>query len=196
MSRRALLLCDLQVAVCGPGGALGGPSGAAEQTTVRGLLPRVAQVLERARRTNDLIVHARLAFDAKGLRRVNRSPEFAAFEERGVLAEGTPGVAFCPEAAPAPGELVVTKGGISPFAGTGLDERLRRSGVDTLLIGGVATTFVVESAARHAGDAGYAAAVVEDLCAAHTAELHRFAIEQTLPLFATITDSASAYPAP
>jgi nicotinamidase-related amidase len=196
VTRRALLLCDLQVAVCGPGGALGASSGAAAQTAERGVLPRVAQVLERARRSDDLIVHARLAFDAEGLRRVNRSPAFAAFEERGVLAEGSPGVEFCPEAASAPGELVVTKGGISPFAGTGLDERLRRASVDTLLVAGVATNFVVESAARHAGDAGYAVAVVEDLCAAHTAELHRFAIDKTLPLFATITDSASAYPAP
>ncbi|WP_281689776.1 cysteine hydrolase family protein [Pseudonocardia thermophila] len=195
MSRRALLLCDLQIDVCGPGGALGARSGATVHTAARGVLPRVAQVLERARRTGDLVVHARLAFDPAGLRRVNRSPAFAAFEEQGVLAEGTPGAEFCAEAAPLPGELVVTKGGVSPFSGTGLDERLRRAGVDTLLLGGVATNFVVESAARYAGDAGFAVFVLEDLCAAHSEDLHRFAIEKTLPLFATITDSQSAYPA-
>ncbi len=89
---------------------------------------------------------------------------------------------------------MVTKTCVSPFVGTGLDDILRAHRVERLLLGGVATNFVVESAARHAGDSGYAVDVVEDLCAAHSEDLHRFAIERTLPTFARVISLRDAYP--
>lgn len=192
--RRALLLLDFQVAVCGPLGVLGASSGASQHTATRGVLPRVREALRRARRTDDLIVHVRVGFDEYGLRRVNLSESFAGFEQRKVFSPESEGSKFCPETTPEPGELVVTKACVSPFAGTGLDEMLRAQRVDHLLLAGVATNFVVESAARHAGDAGYIVEVIEDLCAAHSEDMHRFAIHKTLPVFGDIVTLADVYP--
>ncbi|MEV5910593.1 cysteine hydrolase family protein [Streptomyces chartreusis] len=192
--RRALLLMDFQQAVCGPSGVLGVPSGASGHTAARQVLPRVQEALRRARRTDDFIVHVRVGFDEDGLRRVNRSQPFLGLEQRKVFSPGSAGFEFCPQAQPEPGELVVTKACVSPFAGTGLDDILRAQRADHLLLAGVATNFVVESAARHAGDAGYAVDVIEDLCAAHSEEMHQFAVRRTLPLFGRIATLNSVYP--
>lgn len=194
MPRRALMLMDFQKAICGPGGAIGGRSGASGQVAERGILDRAAEALRRARATGDLVVHVRLAFDPAGLRRVNRSDAFVAFEKRGLLADGSPDADFCEQVAPLPEELVVTKGGVSAFAGTGLEQRLLAQGVSHLLLGGVVTNFVVESTARQAADSGFEVDVIEDLCAGHSEELHRFAIERTLPLFARISRLDEIYP--
>jgi nicotinamidase-related amidase len=193
-SRRALLLMDFQAAVCGPDGRLGAGSGASDHTASRGVLARVAQTLAKARETDDLIVHVRVGFDAVGLRRTNRGPAFERFASGGALDEDGPGAQFCPQAQPLTDELVVVKGAVSPFAGTGLDELLRAQGIAHLLLAGVATNFVVESAARHAGDAGYRVDVLEDLCAAHSEQMHRFAVERILPTFCVVTSSEAAYP--
>jgi len=190
--RRALILMDFQVAVCGLDGELARRSGAARQTADRGVLPRLAQTLRRARATDDLIVHVRVLL-GDGLRRLNRGARFETLEESGMFAPDSAGAAFCPEAQPAPGELIVTKSCVSPFAGTGLDELLRANGVQHLLLAGVATNFVVESAARHAGDRGYYVKILEDLCAAHSDEMHQFAITRTLPVFAQIASAQEAY---
>jgi nicotinamidase-related amidase len=48
---------------------------------------------------------------------------------------------------------------------------------------------VVDSAARHADDAGLFVNVLEDCCASPDPELHRIEIEKILPLFATVTTS-------
>jgi len=193
-SDRAMMLMDFQIAVCGAGGAIGARSGASAHAAERGLLPRVATALARCRQTNDLIVHVRVGFDDVGVRRTNRSAAFDAFEASGALALGSDGAKFCREAEPAPGELVVTKACVSPFIGTGLDDLLRAHGISSLVMGGVATNFVVESAARHAGDSGYHVQVMEDLCASHGEELHRFAIERTLPVFADLVRLDDIYP--
>lgn len=188
------MLMDFQNAVCGPQGVLGTQSGASRHAAERQVLRRAADTLRRARVTDDLIVHVRVAFDRARLRRINRSAAFTAFENRGILVDGEEGAAFCAQVAPEASELVITKGSVSPFAGTGLDEILRAHGVCNLLMAGVATNFVVESAARYAGDVGYDVEILEDLCAAHSEELHRFAITRILPTFARITTSDEAYP--
>jgi nicotinamidase-related amidase len=57
------------------------------------------------------------------------------------------------------------------------------------VIGGVVTNLVVESAARAADDAGFAVTIIEDCCAAPNPDWHRFAIENTLPLFGEISST-------
>ncbi|MFT4218028.1 MAG: cysteine hydrolase [Micropruina sp.] len=61
-----------------------------------------------------------------------------------------------------PGDLVVTKGGWSAFAGTGLHDQLAGLGVTQVVLAGVATSFGVESTARAAYDLGYHVTVVTD----------------------------------
>ncbi|MGY4783700.1 cysteine hydrolase family protein [Rhodococcus opacus] len=187
---------DFQIGVCGPGGIMGARNGSSRHTADRGVLARAAEALSRGRSEGDMIVHIRVGFDEAGMRRVNHTKAFRDLEANEILAAGSRDAAFCPEVMPIVSELVVTKSCVSPFAGTGLDEILRAQGINRLLLGGVATNFVVESAARHAGDRGYHVQVVEDICASRNEEMHRFAIEQTLPMFAAIVSLDEAYPAP
>ena len=189
MGHSALLLMDFQVAICGPDGRLGSGSGLSDHTREREVLARVAQCLEEAREAQVAVLHARVQFDPAYTRRTNRSDRFAGMERNQLLLEGSRDAEFVPEAAPVDGETVVNKGCVNPFIGTVLDQRLRALGVTDLYLGGVATNFVVESAARHAGDSGFNVTVLEDLCAAYDQQMHEFAIDRTLPLFADIGSS-------
>jgi len=60
-----------------------------------------------------------------------------------------------PEAGVQPGDLMVTKRQWGAFYGTDLDQQLRRRGIRTVVMGGIATNFGVESTARAAFDRGY-----------------------------------------
>ena len=89
--------------------------------------------------------------------------------------------AFHPDLAPLEGETVITKHNWGAFYGTDLDPRLRRNGIRTVLITGIATNFGVESTARQAQEAAYHCILVEDAMGAYSVEDHRFAIERIFP---------------
>ncbi|THD58154.1 hydrolase [Phenylobacterium sp.] len=80
-----------------------------------------------------------------------------------------------------PSDLRVTKRQWGAFYGTDLDLQLRRRGVTTVVIGGIATNMGVESTARAAHEHGYAVVLAEDATATHTAEMHAFAFEKIFP---------------
>lgn len=75
------------------------------------------------------------------------------------------------------GDHVVTKRQWGAFYGTELDQLLRRRGVKTIILGGIATNYGVESTARAAFDRGYALVFAEDAMSSMQAEAHRFACE-------------------
>jgi nicotinamidase-related amidase len=78
-------------------------------------------------------------------------------------------------------DVVITKRQWSAFHGTELDLQLRRRGITTIVLGGIATNFGVESTARDAWQHGYSVVVAEDACAALAADMHTFAIQRILP---------------
>ncbi len=88
-----------------------------------------------------------------------------------------------------PGDLVVTKKQWGAFYGTELDLLLRRRGIDSIVLGGIATNFGVESTARQAWELGYGVVVAEDVCSSVTAELHAMTIGHVLPRIARIAQS-------
>ncbi|MFT4029077.1 MAG: isochorismatase family cysteine hydrolase [Protaetiibacter sp.] len=73
---------------------------------------------------------------------------------------------------PAPGDLVITKGPWSAFAGTALKDELEARGVTQLVLTGVATSFGVESTARAAYDLGYNVTIVTDAITDRIPEAH------------------------
>lgn len=79
-----------------------------------------------------------------------------------------------------PGDVLVTKRQWGGFFGTDLDLQLRRRGIATMVIGGIATNFGVESTARQAWEHGYAVVVAEDLTASFTREMHDFSVREVL----------------
>lgn len=89
-----------------------------------------------------------------------------------------------------PGDTVVLKHHWGAFTGTDLDLQLRRRGIRTLVIAGIATNFGVESTARTAWELSYDVVIVEDACTSRSAELHDFAIRQILPQIARVMPAA------
>jgi nicotinamidase-related amidase len=96
---------------------------------------------------------------------------------------------YAPELQAIEPDLWITKRQWSAFHGTELDLQLRRRGISTILLGGIATNFGVESTARDAWQNDYSVVVVEDACSSMP-ELHRFAIEKTLPRVSVVRSSA------
>ena len=78
-------------------------------------------------------------------------------------------------------DLRVTKRQWGAFYGTDLDLQLRRRGVTTVVIGGIATNMAVESTARAAHEHGYAVVLAEDAATSFSAEMHAFAFEHVFP---------------
>ncbi len=89
-----------------------------------------------------------------------------------------------------PGDLLVTKHQWGAFYGTALDLQLRRRGIRTIVLGGIATNMGVESTARQAWEHGYEVVLVEDATASRTAEMHEFAVSTILPLISRVTASS------
>lgn len=88
---------------------------------------------------------------------------------------------LAPEIAALPATVAIVKRQWSAFHGTELDLQLRRRGIDTIVIGGVATNFGVESTARDGWQLGYAVIVAEDASTSVGADMHEFAVTRTLP---------------
>jgi len=114
---------------------------------------------------------------------------------------GQPGHDFKLEAAPLPGETVVSKQTNSAFIGTGLEARLRAAGITTLVIAGVITNNSVEATARMAGNLGFDTFVIHDATftfghsdfdgvSRTAAEVHAMSLANLSGEYATIASTA------
>jgi nicotinamidase-related amidase len=90
------------------------------------------------------------------------------------------------EMGPEPTDILVTKRSWGAFYGTELDLQLRRRGITTIVLGGIATNMGVESTARPAHEHGYQLILVEDAMSSRSAELHEFAITKIFPLLGLV----------
>jgi nicotinamidase-related amidase len=88
-----------------------------------------------------------------------------------------------------PADITILKRQWGAFHGTELDLQLRRRGVSTIVLGGVATNFGVESTARQAWELGYAIILAEDVTASASADMHQFSIDRIMPRIARISPS-------
>ncbi|WP_353847635.1 hydrolase [Sphingomonas sp.] len=104
--------------------------------------------------------------------------------------EGTPaGFADFVDGVRQDGDIVVLKHHWGAFTGTDLDLQLRRRGVRTVVVAGIATNFGVESTVRSAWELSYDVVVVEDACTSRSTELHEFAVRHILPQIARLVES-------
>lgn len=188
----ALLLLDLQNEMVDPAGKIGG-GGLAKVVEERGVLAKAAKALAAARQQGMPVVFVRLGFRADYSDAVSVAPRVQKLKANKAAIAGTWGTEFPDVIKPRPEELVITKQCVNPFHNTGLMNWLFANGIKKLVIGGVVTNLVVESTARAADDAGFAITVLEDVCAAPSPAWHKFAIENTLPLFAEITTTDKVF---
>jgi nicotinamidase-related amidase len=98
---------------------------------------------------------------------------------------GTAGARWQPELAPRPGEVVCTEHrGMSGFAGTDLDQQLRRRGIEDVVLAGLTAPGCVEGTGREAMELGYSVTLVKDATAAFDMDHLRAAVELNGPLYA------------
>jgi nicotinamidase-related amidase len=91
-----------------------------------------------------------------------------------------------PELDAQPGDLRITKRQWGAFYGTELDLQLRRRGIRTIVLAGIATNIGVESTARDAFERGYNQVLVEDAMASMAAEMHAFAVQSIFPMIGLV----------
>jgi nicotinamidase-related amidase len=94
-----------------------------------------------------------------------------------------------PEIGLQPSDVVILKRQWGAFYGTGLEQQLRRRGIHTIIMSGIATNFGVESTARAAFDRGYELIFAEDAMSSVSADAHRFSTTQIFPRMGRVRSS-------
>lgn len=118
------------------------------------------------------------------------------------LRPGQPGNDLKPAAKPLPDEPVVPKEVNSAFIGTDLEERLRRSGCDAVVLAGLTTNHCVSTTARMAANLGFDVRVVSDATATFDMRspfgtlvpaevMHEIGLTELQGEFATVVDTAA-----
>lgn len=141
------------------------------------VIARAAQLADRFRSLGGFVVlvHVGPSPDGKdGLRPVTDN----APNQMGKPPEGWDQIV--PEMGPKPGDHLVRKRQWGAFYGTDLDLQLRRRGIDTIVLCGIATNIGVESTARDAYERGYQQIFVEDACSDLSLEAHTFSLQHAL----------------
>jgi len=87
--------------------------------------------------------------------------------------------------------ILVTKRNWGAFYGTDLDLQLRRRGIETIVLGGIATRFGVESTARDAYELNYALVFAEDAIADMDAAGHKATVEGIFPRLGLVRKTAN-----
>jgi nicotinamidase-related amidase len=151
----------------------------------KNLLGTVKNVLDAARRKNAVIVYITVSFRDDYADAPAHSPLFQDEKARGVMKAGSPGAAICDELKPQAGDIVINKHCVDPFNGTHLANVLRARDVDTLVLMGLWTNYVVEATARTGADSSYRIIVVTDGCASNSDENHQFFVNKILPALGT-----------
>ncbi len=87
---------------------------------------------------------------------------------------------FVPELSKADSDIVVTKKQWGAFYGTDLELQLRRRGIDTIVLCGIATNYGVESTARFAYEYGFQQVFAEDAMTSMSKEMHEASVKFVL----------------
>ena len=88
---------------------------------------------------------------------------------------------FLPELDRQPGDIVILKRQWGAFYGTDLELQLRRRGLTTIILCGIATEFGVESTARDAHERAFEQLFPHDAMTARTADSHANAVTHIFP---------------
>ncbi|WP_145525836.1 hydrolase [Yersinia vastinensis] len=87
-------------------------------------------------------------------------------------------------------DIKVIKHQWGAFYGTDLDLQLRRRGIKTIVLAGIATNIGVESTARDAWERGYELVIAEDGCSTASTEMQLFAVNNIFPRISRVRSSS------
>ncbi|WP_412762611.1 isochorismatase family protein [Priestia megaterium] len=162
-AKTALVLIDLQKGIV--------PIGGDE------IVKKSVQLVNRFREQNGFISFVRVDFqDGKDALTPETDQKPSAPQERPAdWAE------FDPRLNVQENDYIVTKRQWGAFFGTDLDLQLRRRGIDTIVLCGIATNIGVESTAREAFQYGYNQIFITDAMATFTKEEHEATLSYIFP---------------
>ena len=172
--KTALVLIDLQGAIAARDTA---PYKAAD------VIARCAKLAEAVRSAGGTVfyVHVLIGEFAHRTTDEQRSP---------MPAKLPPGATeIVPEAGMKQGDVLISKRQWGAFNGTSLEQQLRRKGVSTIIMGGIATNMGVESTARAAQDLDYDLVFAEDAMSSLSTEWHEFAVKNIFPRMGRVRSS-------
>jgi ureidoacrylate peracid hydrolase len=165
-------------------------SGTAVQVEKHGCLEKTAAVIRASRAAGIPVIYVNIEF-RPGFPELKKPtyPLIESIQERNAFLRGSWDAGTPDELKPEPSDIIVINFDSSAFSHTDLDCILRARGTKQLFLAGIATNWVVESTTRYGAELGYDITVLEDCCQGFSDELHNFAIEKTLPYYATIAKS-------
>jgi len=165
------LVLDMQndlVHADGPNGK--GPLG--EQVRERAILARTKSAIAKAREAGVRVGFVRVGFSPDYRECPTGSPLFGPIPKAGILRLGGWGTQIHDNLAPREEDLQIVKHRVSPFYSTSLEAQLRALDIRRIYCSGVSTQAVVQGTVRDAHDRDYEVVLLEDCCAAHSAEEH------------------------
>ncbi len=169
-SRTAIVVIDLQIGIVQiPGG---GPH---IKTTV---IANCARLLAAARAAGAKPVLVHVGGSVNGADRLKPTSD-QPMRSTGALPPDWS--ELIPELDRQTGDIMILKRQWGAFYGTDLDLQLRRRGLGTIVICGIATEFGVESTARDAYERGYELIFAEDAMTGITAESHANSVGRIFP---------------
>jgi nicotinamidase-related amidase len=164
----ALVVIDLQKGIVGMEGQ---PYQAAN------VVKNAASMAETFRKNNMPVFLVRVATSADGKDRLN--PTVDGENPWGNRQLPPDWAEIVPEMGPKEGDFVITKKQWGAFYGTELDLQLRRRGITTIVLCGIATNIGVESTARFAFEYGFQQIFVEDAMTTRSAAEHEMSVKST-----------------
>jgi nicotinamidase-related amidase len=179
----ALVLIDMQRDFVEPGGF--GESLGNDVGMLAGVIPVLADVLEKVRAAGMYVIHTREGHvpdlsdcpPAK-LKRGKPSMRIGDPGPKGrILIRGEEGHDIIPELYPIEGEPVVDKPGKGAFYATEFGDLLKARGITKLVVTGVTTEVCVHTTVREANDRGYECLVLSDCVGSYFPDFQRIGLE-------------------
>jgi nicotinamidase-related amidase len=174
-SKSVLLLLDYQIV-----------NGKMLPDMMNDVLDHAASTIKLANEKGIAVAHCRMAFDdEQSVNLPETNMLFANLAKNparlAMMHVDSPEAAFHEKVAPQKGDIVFRKNRVGPFQGKGPDDFraiLKERGIDTLIIGGVATGGAVLATVVQGADLDYRLVVLEDCCGDLDPDLHRMLVDQ------------------
>jgi len=185
----AVLTMELQRGVVGDAAVI---RSLADEVMARGVIERAALVVRAARAAGARVVHCTAEFRADRAGSSDNAPMLRMIAKgHPHLLVGSVEASIVPELGPEPSDVIAARRhGLTPFAGTDLDQILRNLGVRTIVATGVSVNIGVTGMVMGAVDRGYRVALVTDAVAGVPREYADAVIEHTLAPLATRVTAA------
>ena len=161
----AVVLIEFQNEFCKEGGKL--HDLVKDEIACQQTIEHAVELVRGARERGALVIHCAFVFDEQWVEEKCVCGIIAGAKEGGAFRAGEWGTEFIDELKPQEGDEVLEgKRALSAFTNTGLDEILKRHGIENVVTAGFLSNVCVEATSRSAYDRGYKVCVAKDATAA------------------------------